>query len=253
MSLAGHDQRRRTARNRLVLAAVAAAAVVAGGVTAATVGFGSGESSKDSASHSTPDATPSSTGTATSSTGTSGVPGVTVLPKPRRVVGGVPVGYPHTTLGAVSAAAHYTDIADVFSPAVAEQQAKVFAEPGYTRLISRSALYTAQKTRMGLGLPVNGESDTGTYSVNQTRAYQTGQATADRVLVWLLVHISQSVHGVSTTVDQVDGAIVVWKGGDWKLSVDTVVYGMPKAHPPVATPDSADAVSKGWRAIGYQK
>ena len=248
MSFAGHDQRRRTARRRLILTGAAVAAVAVGAVAAVVVATGSGHGGPAK-----PTAAPVTTGgSAPPATGASGPLAGGVLPKARSVKQGVPVGYPHTTAGAVSAAGHFTDATDVFAPAVAQQQAQVIADPDYTDLIGSYAQQAARNARTGAGLPADGASDTSTYAVAQSRAYQVASAVPDRVVVWFLVTTSSSVHGVASSGTQVDGDVMVWKAGDWKLGVDTL-YGLPKTHPKVAIAGSAQAAAQGWMTVEYQK
>ncbi|MFI9206474.1 hypothetical protein [Streptomyces sp. NPDC053048] len=245
MSLASLDQRRRAARRRLAL--LAAGVLVAGaGITAFFVlgsdGSGSGDGRREAApSASAPVAIPS---------GGSNTP--TLLPKAKEVKEGVPVGYPHTLEGAISAAAHYTDANDLFTPDAAERQARVIAEPNMLGMIGSYARMSAQEARKSRGLPENGESDTANFYANQSRAYVIDSAEPDKVTVWLLVDSTISVKGVSENATAVRGAIMIWADGDWKMSFDTLT-GLPDKKPSPETPGSAKAVEAGWRGLSYEK
>ncbi|GAA0464540.1 hypothetical protein ACFQ2B_40495 [Streptomyces stramineus] len=245
MSLASLDQRRRAARRRLTL--LAAGVLAAGaGVTAFFV-LGSDDSGSGGGQH---EASPSASAPAAIPTGGSNTP--TLLPKAKEVREGVPVGYPHTLEGAISAAAHYTDANDLFTPEAAERQGKVMGEPNYTQLIGTYARMAAQKARQDRGLPESGESDTANFYANQSRAYSIASAADDKVTVWLLTDSTVSVKGVSKNSTQVRGAVMVWAQGDWKMSVDTL-DGLPERQPKPATPGSPEAAQEGWRALAYEK
>jgi hypothetical protein len=247
MALTGHDERRRTAQRRVVLIAVGGTAVLAAGVTALAVSAGSGSDSTDAAERGVP-----STHVTTGPAATHPADGPLVLPKARSVRNGMPTGYPHTEDGAISAAAHYTDALDVFSPAVAEQQTRTIAEPGYANALGSYASNTARAARASAGLPLNGESGTSTYSVNQTRARIVASSSPDKVTVWLLVDVSSAIRGVTQTDTQVDGAVMVWKDGDWRLGLDTILT-LPNNRPTAAVPDSPAASAEGWRSVAYQR
>ncbi|MEV8476179.1 hypothetical protein [Streptomyces sp. NPDC051173] len=245
MSLASLDQRRRAARRRLAL--LATGILIGGaGVTAFFV-LGPGGSSDDASKH---DVSPSASAPAVAPTGGSNTP--TLLPKAKEVKEGVPVGYPHTLEGAISAAAHYTDANDLFTPEAAERQARVIAEPNYLGMIGSYARMSAQQVRKSRGLPENGESDTANFYVNQARAYSVASAESDKVTVWLLVDATISVKGVSENANQVRGAIMVWADGDWKMSFDSL-NDLPDSKPSSAVPGSPQALAEGWRALAYEK
>ncbi|UQI49656.1 hypothetical protein M1P56_35280 (plasmid) [Streptomyces sp. HU2014] len=245
MSLASLDQRRRAARRRLAL--LATGILIGGaGVTAFFVlgsdDAGSGVGQREAA--------PSASAPAAIPSGGSNTP--TVLPKPKEVKEGVPVGYPHTLEGAVSAAAHFTDVNDLFTPDVAERQARVMAEPNYLGMLGTYARMAAQEARKARGLPENGESDTANFYANQSRAYSIDSAASDKVTIWILVDSTISVKGVSKNITEVRGAIMIWAEGDWKMSFDTL-DGLPEEQPSPATPGSAQALDEGWRALAYEK
>lgn len=247
MALLGHDQRRRTAQRRVVLIAVGGTAVLAAVATALAISAGSGGDTTDASERRVPPAHVTSGPAVSHPTG-----GPLLLPKARSVKNGMPTGYPHTESGAISAAAHYTDALDVFSPDVVGQQTRTVAEPGYTDMLTSYAVAAARTARTSAGLAAAGESGTATYSVNQTRACIVASASPDKVTVWLLVDVSSSVRGVTQSGRQVEGAVVVWKDGDWRLGLDTIL-GLPNNRPTAAVADSPQAAAEGWRSVAYDR
>lgn len=247
MALSDHEQRRRTARRRLVAAAVGTTAFVAAIITALTAGSGL----RGDASHDARGATARTTAPATTPLpSTPAAPGgVTVLPKPGRVVHGVPMGYPHTALGAVSSAAHYYEALDLLDPAAAQQQAEVIAQPGFATAMGLQAKAAAQQLRSAFGLPADGTSDNANYFAQQARAFRIVTESPDRVTLWLLMDDSTSDKGLPDSSTDVLGAVMVWAGGDWRMAVLQQMGTAPRPVPP----DSAQARQEGWRPLAYEK
>ncbi|MGK5639594.1 hypothetical protein ACSNOK_14980 [Streptomyces sp. URMC 126] len=246
MSFISVDHQRGTARRRLVLITAGVVMVATAVVVyfAVFAGNGGRERKRVSAPASSPTAEPRDRGSASP----------TVLPKPKSVKDGVPVGYPHTVEGAVSAAAHYSDVGDLFTPETAERQAHVTAEPGFQELMAGFAKAAAQEARKTHGLPPDGESDQGSYYARQARAYHIISQSPGKVSLWLLEETTVSVRGVlSEQGPGVHGAIMTWANGDWHLSVDLVIGQHDEEPPAVVTPGSPEAVREGWRALAYEK
>ncbi|MEU5608099.1 hypothetical protein AB0H03_04975 [Streptomyces sparsogenes] len=244
MSFDYHMQRRRRARNRLLMLA---ALVVAAAMGAAVFAFLSNGSDDKEAGKDDTKPTPTSSRSAGP---TSGTTTPTVLPTPRDVKDGVPVGYPHTPEGAVSAIAHFNDVLDLFTPDAAEKQGRVIAAPREKDLLGLGLRDSTEKLRERHQLPADGESDDGTYYTSTSRAYQIKGVSANRVTVWLLSDVEVSVRGVSRTYTEVTGNVMVWANGDWKLSQ----LGEPAGKEPAeATPDTSEATKAGWRTLAYQK
>jgi hypothetical protein len=242
MKIASHEARRRTARNRLIGLATAVVALVTGVVALLTAHSGSHTRTPAPASST------ASTAPSPSPTGGLGIVPTTVLPNPSRVIDGVPVGYPHTEMGAVSAAAHFLGVLDTFDPQAAQKQAQIMADPDYSEVFGVEVRNAGEQARKTAGLPPDGESDPGNNSTTQPRAFQDHQDTPDRVLVWLLSDSDITVNGVVAHSEAVSGAVMVWTQDDWKLSV---VDDPPATAPQSATPGTAQAVSEGWRTLAY--
>ncbi|WP_225844928.1 hypothetical protein [Streptomyces sp. HPF1205] len=237
-----YEQRRRTARRRLVAAGAGMTAVAAAAITLLSV-TSDGHSDRPDARGATARTTTPTTIPPAPSTG------VTVLPKPRRVVHGVPMGYPHTTLGAVSSAAHYYEALDLLDPAAAQQQAEVIAEPGFATAMGLQAKAGAERLRTAFGLPPDGTSDNADYFAQQARAFRIVTESPDRVALWLLMDDSTSDKGLPDSRTGVVGAVMVWAGGDWRMAVLQQMGTAPRA----AEPGSAQAAREGWQALAYEK
>ncbi|MEU0929011.1 hypothetical protein [Streptomyces malaysiensis] len=231
-------------RNRLVMLAalVAAAALGAAAFAVFTHGSGADKGGSGDQQHSqSPDAF--------SLPPTQGTTEPTVLPSAKSAKDGVPVGYPRTLNGAISAAAHFYDIIDAFNPVAAEKQYRVTAEPGKEKQLGDDALRFSMALRNSSGLSLVGESDAGNYYTLHSRAYRIDSASKDRVRVWILTDTELSARGVADSDTTVQTADLVWAAGDWKFtSLDE-----KGSEPDPVAPDSAQAVNAGWRTLAYAK
>ncbi|MFJ7911363.1 hypothetical protein [Kitasatospora sp. NPDC096204] len=172
------------------------------------------------------------------------------LPAPARVEQGIPVGYPHTLAGAVSAAAHYTEARDLLSPDAVPGQMMVMARQNDEEFfkLTSLAIADARDWRRLLGLPEAGGSTGSDFIAFQVRAYQTESVSADAVDVWLLTTQTPTVGGIQhgTGVFAV-AAPVVWDGDDWRLTSKKM-----RQTPRVAQPGTTQADAAGWRPVAYQ-
>lgn len=236
-----HTQRRRRARNRLLMLAALVAAAVLGAATFAVVTRDSGPekaSAKDKHSPSPASAAPT--------------PGSTepdVLPSAETVKDGVPIGYPHTIKGAISAAAHFYDISDPFDPSAQERLARITAAPGKEKGLGDDAFRFAMAARASAGLSPVGESDNANFYTLQSRAYRISSVKASKVIVWILTDTELSVRGVTKTNTTVQTASLLWADGDWRFTTHEDVG----KEPSPVVPDSAAAVREGWRTLAYEK
>ncbi|MES4909205.1 MULTISPECIES: hypothetical protein [unclassified Streptomyces] len=237
-------QRRRKVRDRLLMLAALVAAAAMG---AAVFAFVSDGSDGKQAGKDVP--TPSAT-SSWSADRTTGSTTPTVVPTPREVEDGVPVGYPHTPEGAVSAIARFNDVFDPLTPDAAEKQGRVIAVPREKNLLGLGLRDSSERLRKKYQLPVDGESDDGTYYISTSRAYQISGASANRVTVWLLSDVEVSVRGVPRSYTEVTGSVLIWANGDWKLSVVEETTG---TEPAKATPDTSEAAQAGWKTLVYAK
>ncbi|MGY0059365.1 hypothetical protein ACWY4P_22880 [Streptomyces sp. LZ34] len=241
MSFDHHFQRRRRARNRLLMLAALVAAATLGAATFAVLTRDSGsEKASSDQKHST---------SPPSSRPTSGSTEPDVLPNADAVKDGVPIGYPHTVKGAISAAAHFYDISDPFDPSAQEKLARITAVPGKEKELGDDAFRFAMALRSSAGLQPVGESDNANFYTAQSRAYRISAAKADKVVVWILTDTELSVRGVMKSETTVQTASLLWAEGDWKF---TTHEDRGKEPRPVV-PDSSEAVREGWRTLAYEK
>ncbi|GAA2836455.1 hypothetical protein ACFQ0M_48615 [Kitasatospora aburaviensis] len=242
--LADTERRRRSAMRRLVVTGVVLAAAAVGTGAVLLWGPGAGPTSTSTTA-------PAVAGSPAAAPPASTGPSTGVLPAPARVEQGIPVGYPHTPAGAVSAAAHYTEARDLLSPHLVAQQMRVMARHTAQDLggLSGTGIADARDWRTRLGLDPDGGSDANSFIAVQVRGYQVEVANADQVDVWLLAVETPTVGGIAHGRGTfVVAAPVAWADGDWKL-VDRQLQKAPES----AEPDSSDAVSKGWIPVAYQR
>jgi hypothetical protein len=159
------------------------------------------------------------------------------------------MGYPHTPLGAVSSACHYFEALDLLDPDAARKQAETAAQPGFATAMGLQAQAAARRVRTAFGLPPDGTSDDADYVAQQPRAFRISSGAPDRVKVWLLVATSTSDKGVTGDSTTVQGAVLVWADGDWRMAV---LQQMGAAPRPVA-PGTLQAQQEGWQALAYAK
>jgi hypothetical protein len=232
------ERGRRSAGRRLLLVGFGVVAVVLAAVAFGLWGPASGRTPAQVA------APPASTASSTGGAGTT-----TVLPAPTHVVSGIPVGYPDTVLGAVSAAAHYTQARDLLSPGLVVGQLKVMADPDPQQIgrLASTAISDSLNLRYSLDLDLGGQSDQADYITDQPRAYHLVQQSSGRVDVWLLTRRTTVVGGVQQEQAAYTVAVaLIWTGGDWKLADRS----LPTA-PAAAAPDTPQATADGWTSLAY--
>ena len=173
-----------------------------------------------------------------------GLPDPLVLPKPERMAGTVPVGYPHTVTGAVAAATYFTEALDLLDPVVAADQVRIMAVPADADTLVEQAGSGARDLRTQAGLPADGPT-VGSFISYQVRGYQLGSVAQNRVLVWVLTVQSTSISGGPVrSTNVVLGLVLAWTGTDWRVTKDD-----PGRLPPVAAPGSDQAHANGWRDL----
>jgi hypothetical protein len=162
-----------------------------------------------------------------------------------RVIDGVQLGFPHTTVGAISAAAYLVSETYSLDPSHAEAAMQLLADSAYPTAPSDAAL-GAETVRQSLGLAATGPVPVG-YAMSLTAVeYQVRDVTADKVLVVLLCDFFSSEPGPKD--DHSIGVfpfLMHWEHGDWKDAGDTG----PQYLSLYATPDSAQAAKLGWKPL----
>ncbi|MEU9889989.1 hypothetical protein AB0M95_13025 [Sphaerisporangium sp. NPDC051017] len=161
-----------------------------------------------------------------------------------RMVHEVSVGYPHSTLGAVSAAVQYWgQIASTLDPARAAQIGTVIADPAWTTAAAELSKGPIN-TRRRLGLPTSGPAPDGASVLLTPMAYQIRQITTDSVTVLLLGYLQTTLPG-----QEPQNRIGVfplrmhWAAGDWKVPAPTLSADYSGLQ---AAPGSPEAAALGW-------
>ncbi|MEZ0109302.1 hypothetical protein ABH920_003312 [Catenulispora sp. EB89] len=165
-----------------------------------------------------------------------------------RVADGIEVGFPHTPIGAVSAASEYVDAAaSTLDPDYAASVMRVAGDPGNTALPSSLAT-SILKLRSELQLRSDGPLDRPVTFQTTAQMYQLRNVAADDVLVLLLTD-STFVNAQGGTA-QTTGVFPVqmrWIAGDWKIGA--IGRTGQDYSSLAATPDTQDAVKRGWLAL----
>lgn len=165
----------------------------------------------------------------------------------KREIDGVYLGFPHTAVGAVSAADE--DAIELFStldPDEAASVMRMIADPSWTDAPEVAASGPVND-RKALSLPTSGPVPQGASQEVEPVEYQARNVGADQALVLLLCNF------VTTTPDQgtstyagVFPFAMRWDEDDWKV----VSINATKAEPNLAaTPYSAKAAANGWQQL----
>jgi hypothetical protein len=162
-----------------------------------------------------------------------------------RPVNGLYLGYPHSPTGAVSAAVEFaTELGSTLDPDRAATIARLVADPSDGNAPLAAAQGVAS-TRHHLGLPAAGPLPPGTAVSLVPAMFQLRDVTASRVTVLLLFDYTALVpHDISGHLGAV-AAGMHWTTAGWKL----LGPGGPDVSGLIATPGTAAAVAKGWKAM----
>ena len=161
---------------------------------------------------------------------------------------GVPLGFPHTLVGAVSAAAAFTSaILGTLDPVQAAQVMRLVADPSFPQGPAQVAEGVAG-VRASLGLPAGGPVPQGTSWAVAPVECQVRGVRPDRVTVLLLTDLTSTVPGTGTvTRVSVFAVAVHWAAGDWRVlpTPGTDYSGL------TAVPGSGQAASLGWLPLSW--
>lgn len=157
--------------------------------------------------------------------------------------------FPHSTVGAVSAAVEYiTALGSTLDPDRSATVARLAADPSYPRAQSDAATGT-QNTRTSLGLRSTGAVPQGYSAEVDVVAYQLKTESADNATVLLLAYFTTASPSQGTIAHSAVFPMVVhWAAGDWKFrpmdsSQDYTAL--------AAQPGSAQADSDGWISFAH--
>ena len=164
----------------------------------------------------------------------------------KQQINGVALGFPHSTVGAVSAAyADATEVLSTLDPDRAAAVMRMVADPSYANGPQDAAEGTVND-RKGLGLQPSGPVPPGASFEIEPAEYQVRGVTPDRVTVLLLCDFIVTMPGQGTqTRVGVFPTPVHWAQDDWKVLPQTSAdYENLSAEP-----GSPQAASLGWQAL----
>ena len=164
----------------------------------------------------------------------------------RRLVNGVYLGFPHSTVGAVSAADYV--VGEVFSTLDPDRAAAVMrlaAAPSYV-IAPQQAAQGAASDREDLGIAGSGPVPAGYSLLVQPEQYQTRNVRADSVTVLLLCDFTTTQPGTGTqTRIAVFPVRMRWAHADWEVAS----FGAGDDASLAAEPFSSQAASLGWQEL----
>jgi hypothetical protein len=162
------------------------------------------------------------------------------------LVNGVYLGFPHSTVGAVSAADDV--VSEVFSTLDPDRAAAVMrltAARSFTDAPQQAA-QGAASDRRALGLPEAGPVPAGYSLLVQPTEYQVKDVTANHATVLLLCDFTSTQPGTGTqTRIAVFPVRVRWAQADWKVAS----FGTSGGASLAAEPFSPQAASLGWQEL----
>lgn len=171
--------------------------------------------------------------------------GPLILPPPTGTAQGIPVGFPHSTEGAISAAAHYAEVSVGLDVDRARALGEVAAAPSYIDA-PPDFVRAVRSARTGLGLSPDGASN-GAYLTFEAQAYRVADATPALVDVAVLGRVDgagPATQGQGRGGPTATSYTLVWANGDWHFAGDgTSLSGQPP------TPRSPQAYDEGWRDL----
>jgi hypothetical protein len=161
-------------------------------------------------------------------------------------VNGLYLDYPHSGAGAVSAAVEFTtELGSTLDPDRAATIARLIADPSYAAAPQAAAAGVAA-TRQRLGLPTAGPLPPGTAVSLDPTMFQLRDETASRVTVLLLFdYTTMAPRGISEHLGAM-AAPMHWTPAGWKL---LQTGPGPDVSGLIATPGTAAAAAKGWKAM----
>ncbi|MEV6968625.1 hypothetical protein AB0M47_26270 [Hamadaea sp. NPDC051192] len=175
--------------------------------------------------------------------------GPVTLVRGSRVLNGVSVGYPHSTVGSVSAAAEYaTQFGSTLEPDRAATVGRIIADPSF-ELAPDYFAKGPVNTRKALGMSASGDLPQGASVALNPVAYQIRDVSADKVVVLLLGYYTTSTpgQGIKSEVG-VWPLEMHWADDDWKVLKPGVTK-ETDYNPLAARPGTADAIAKGWQEL----
>jgi hypothetical protein len=241
----------RRARIRLVLAAAAAFAVLAAGGALVVGSVTEDEPGRPAdASDPPPSASPGAPGEKRP-TPASGRP-IPLVDAKERDPSGVSIGWPHTSLGAVSAAVRHWQELDLLDDDLARQQLKAISAPGSGAI--QRGVSEVRRTRESAGLPPSGGPPPGVSVETEVTAVRLRSldAVGDVVEVWMIwdryAQVKDEAADRAPLRNEMSSVIYTWSGGDWKRT-SAKRWTDLGTHPRAYFPNSPYAYADGWREV----
>ena len=163
-----------------------------------------------------------------------------------QLINGVYLGFPHSTVGAVSAADEYaTQLVSTLDPDRAAAVMRLVADPSFSDGPAQAA-QGAVDDRAALGVPANGLVPPGFSFQLVPVECQIEDVSPDKLTVLLLSDFISTTPGQGTTTGiGVFPVALHWSTGDWK-----VLPVPPRDYSAItAEPGSAQAASLGWQEL----
>jgi len=160
--------------------------------------------------------------------------------------GGVALGFPHSTVGAVSAAAEFSSaILSTLDPGRAAAVMRLVADSGWPGAPQLAAEGIAG-ARQSLGIPATGPVPGGASFAFTPVEYQVRGVSSDAVTVLLLADLTSVTPAVGTVTQvSVFPVAMHWARGDWKVLRNPAgdYEGL------AAEPDTPQAAALGWQDL----
>ena len=161
------------------------------------------------------------------------------------LVNGIYTRYPHSTAGAVSAATEFlTELGSTLEPDRAATIARLAADASYPQAGPDAARGTVS-TRRQLGLPATGSLPPAAAVLLVPVMYQLRDGTADRLTVLLLFDYTETLPAAIREHLGVTAAQMNWTPDGWRLMQPAAA----DLSALLATPGTAGAARKGWKAL----
>lgn len=242
------DNRRRRARVGLLVAGVLAIGTIGGGVVVAVLAL---NGSSDGPSTARPPTVSDRKGP-----DRAGGPMTPARAKPLQLVApsgqrdGASTGFPHDSIGAISAAVYRHEELAFLDDAMARRQLEATTSASSPASVD-AAVSQVRSLREAAGLPPSGGTPPGltvrTY-VDAVRG-RSLVASGDVVQVWM--HYSRYAQLPDGSLDQeplrdqTDDVLLAWEDGDWKITTEPR-YRKLRTWPVAYEPDSPYAWRDGW-------
>jgi hypothetical protein len=165
-----------------------------------------------------------------------------------RLADGIEIGYPHTLVGAISAAAEYVGaVVSTLDPDYAASVMRLAGDPADSKQPTDIA-HGIVKLRADLQVPTSGPLLPPTAFLTTAQMYQLRDTSPDRVLVLLLTMSTFiNAHGGAAHTTGVFPVHLHWTGGDWKLAA---IGGVNENYSGLAaTPNTQAAADQGWQSL----